>query len=677
MALPSPLESFVWGAGGAALTPEQIARQREIADALTAKGIDTSPVGSWAQGAARVADALVGVVKERRASNAEGANAATNSNIVQSLLQGGTSGFPAAPTGAFPAAPSSSTQAGPVSAPEGIADGIRQTAAALGIDPVDLGTAISYETAGTFDPMKKGPTTQWGQHRGLIQFGEPQAAQNGVDWSNPVGSQLGPDGAVAKYLRAAGVKPGMGLLDVYSAINAGGVGKYNASDANNGGAPGTVRDKVEKQMAAHRAKALALLGGGNQVASMDPGIGLAPPANMQNTDPGISAAPPADMANPDPGILQGYAPGDSGATTPAGQRVLAAMMGQQPMAGAPMPLQDAVPPQLQQPVSDPQQQVAQAQDLSQIPVMAGGTADAIPARQAQRGINPAIIDALSNPAASEQTRKIAGMLLGQQMQQNDPAAQLEMKYKQAQIDALNAKATAGGESVFGTPIYGKDPKTGETVLGAIGKNGTFHRLDTGGVQVTPGVTWQDMGTYRQGFDKSGAAVTPAVPIDNAGKASDTAAGKGTGEARVTYESMSSKMPGLEQVVGQLDDLAGKATYTAAGQLLDWGRKEIGMEPREAAIARTNYIAMVNNQILPMLRDTFGAQFTEREGETLRETMGDPNKSPAEKQTVLKAFIEQKRRDVAALAAQTGQGGQQDAPAGKKRLKFNPTTGELE
>jgi hypothetical protein len=81
-----------------------------------------------------------------------------------------------------------------------------------------------------------------------------------VDWQNPVGSQLGPDGAVAKYLRDTGVKPGMGLLDVYSAINAGGVGRYGASDANNGGAPGNVRDKVENQMAAHRQKAMALLG---------------------------------------------------------------------------------------------------------------------------------------------------------------------------------------------------------------------------------------------------------------------------------------------------------------------------------------------------------------------------------------------------------------------------------
>jgi len=142
-----------------------------------------------------------------------------------------------------------------------IRSGIVSAAEALGVDPVDLATAISYETAGTFDPTKAGPTTKWGRHRGLIQFGEPQARRYGVDWSDPIGSQLGPDGAVVKYLRDTGVRPGMGLLDIYSAINTGGVGRYNRSDAHAGGAPGTVRDKVENQMAGHRRKALALIGG--------------------------------------------------------------------------------------------------------------------------------------------------------------------------------------------------------------------------------------------------------------------------------------------------------------------------------------------------------------------------------------------------------------------------------
>lgn len=141
-----------------------------------------------------------------------------------------------------------------------LAAGIIETANALGMDPLDLATIISYETAGTFDPTKAGPTTQWGQHRGLIQWGEPQAREYGVDWSDPVGSQLGADGAIVRYYQSRGWQPGMGILDAYSIVNAGSPGRYNASDANNGGAPGTVRDKVQDQFGPHREAAMRLLG---------------------------------------------------------------------------------------------------------------------------------------------------------------------------------------------------------------------------------------------------------------------------------------------------------------------------------------------------------------------------------------------------------------------------------
>lgn len=148
---------------------------------------------------------------------------------------------------------------------------IVETARAIGMDPMDLATIISYETGGTFDPAKAGPTTQWGQHRGLIQFGEPQARQYGVDWNDPVNSQLGAGGAVAKYFTENGYRPGMGLLDAYSIVNAGAPGRYNASDANNGGAPGTVADKVNSQMAGHRQNAVRLLGGEWSPGSYDTG----------------------------------------------------------------------------------------------------------------------------------------------------------------------------------------------------------------------------------------------------------------------------------------------------------------------------------------------------------------------------------------------------------------------
>lgn len=167
--------------------------------------------------------------------------------------------------------------------------GIIETANALGMDPVDLATIISYETAGTFDPMQPGPTTQWGQHKGLIQWGEPQAVEYGVDWNDPIRSQLGADGAIVRYYRDRGWRPGMGMLDAYSIVNAGAPGRYNASDANNGGAPGTVADKVRDQMGGHREKALALLGGdfmpsGNALALAQP---ASAPQNALSAQPAM------------------------------------------------------------------------------------------------------------------------------------------------------------------------------------------------------------------------------------------------------------------------------------------------------------------------------------------------------------------------------------------------------
>tara|TARA_Y100000389_G_scaffold183411_1_gene200879 strand:+ start:6547 stop:8868 length:2322 start_codon:yes stop_codon:yes gene_type:complete len=142
--------------------------------------------------------------------------------------------------------------------------GIIAAAAAMQCSALDFGTVMSYEMGGRWDARRKGPTTKWGQHRGVIQFGEPQAKQYGVDFSTEqtaIDTQLGPNGAVVRYLRAHGVKNGMGRLEIYSAINAGGVGEkyYGRSDAGAGGAKGSVRDKVNNQMDGHEANARRLL----------------------------------------------------------------------------------------------------------------------------------------------------------------------------------------------------------------------------------------------------------------------------------------------------------------------------------------------------------------------------------------------------------------------------------
>lgn len=122
-------------------------------------------------------------------------------------------------------------------------------------------------------------------------------------------------------------------------------------------------------------------------------------------------------------------------------------------------------------------------------------------------------------------------------------------------------------------------------------------------------------------------------------------GKERGEARSTLESMSSKLPSLYDAVSELSQIGKVATYTRTGKFVDTAKRELGLDVGEGAVARAKYISMVDNQILPLLRDTFGAQFTENEGKSLRATLGSPDLSPEEKDAVLSSFITQKEQDI--------------------------------
>ena len=168
-----------------------------------------------------------------------------------------------------------------------LAQAITNASRNLGIDPSDLATAISYETGGTFNHNLWGGKD--GNYFGLIQFGPNERARYGVKEGQSVSDQMG---AVERYLRDRGLKPGMGLLDVYSTINAGRPGLYDRSDAGHGGAPGTVADKVNTQMGGHVTKAATLL---KQYDAARPRYAV-PPAFPQHADPifpGVPAKPPA------------------------------------------------------------------------------------------------------------------------------------------------------------------------------------------------------------------------------------------------------------------------------------------------------------------------------------------------------------------------------------------------
>ena len=160
-------------------------------------------------------------------------------------------------------------RAGPIGgASNGLSAAIVAAARELGTSPQDLATVISYETGGTFDPNIRGGKNN--AHVGLIQFGAEEQRKYGIKPGMSVDQQMP---AVVRFLKDRGFKPGMDIRDLYSTINAGTPGRYNASDGN-----GTVASHVEKMLAEHGQKALQALGqsvGGALLNPFDPRYGKA------------------------------------------------------------------------------------------------------------------------------------------------------------------------------------------------------------------------------------------------------------------------------------------------------------------------------------------------------------------------------------------------------------------
>jgi spore germination cell wall hydrolase CwlJ-like protein len=89
---------FVWGSGGRQLTPDQVEAEKKVANALMMKGMDYSPVQHWSQGAARVAQALMGGLDYSLADAAGKKNTAADKELLSTLLAGGAAPSPTAPS---------------------------------------------------------------------------------------------------------------------------------------------------------------------------------------------------------------------------------------------------------------------------------------------------------------------------------------------------------------------------------------------------------------------------------------------------------------------------------------------------------------------------------------------------------------------------------------------------
>jgi muramidase (phage lysozyme) len=282
-------------------------------------------------------------------------------------------------------------------------------------------------------------------------------------------------------------------------------------------------------------------GGGVQVASLDPSAGVT-----------------------------GYAPGAPGATTPAGQRVLAAMMSKQPMGGPVASLQpsagavpDAAPSAIPVPAAPAQQRIVQAMQ-DNLPVMAGGDAGAI--QWDQNGgpsVQTLMQAANSAPYMNDTQKAILGALIKQKI---DPDAALDTEYKRAQIKNIESEIAKRNDpnarDKFGNnPVWGKD-KNGKWVLFQLNNaGGLAPAAAPDGIDlVPPGVGQLDLGTSFGIRDRAGAIIGD-VPKDVSGEAAQKEIGKSQGAAQFDLPRIEDNAAMMTGILDRMKTHPGRAGST--------------------------------------------------------------------------------------------------------------------
>ena len=598
-------EFFTWGAAGEKKTPAQVAREREIAETILMRAGNTSPVGHWTQGAARVVDALGGVLKERRAAAGEADIASRNKALVSPILAALTGG---------------STATAPSSIPMTSAAG--EVAATAPSQPIDMtGNEVYNEFIGA--AREGGLTNPFG----LAALAATGKAESGFDpgnvnrtWSDP--SQSGQPGTAGGILSWRG--PRYQALAATGDLSPRGQGNFFIQEnpqliaaLNNAQSVEEAQSAINNawrfagydQPGGETARRLQLarsflptFQGGGEVAATTPEAAIEAFAPLQ---PAMAEQAPVSLSDE------------------------VAAYQQTPEYAAAFPGRQSAPP-LDAPVSVPTQPVAGV-PMQSAPIQVAGGGDRVP--MAAPSINPAIIEALTDPQATPQTQMLARIVLEQQQRQAqaaeeqrlqaaDPLRQMQIERGQLELNALR------------NPTPGFRPLSAEekTSLGLnpqgafqVSREGHISQIGGGGVNIT------NEGTIPAGYqavrDAQGrvTAVQPlpgspaALEMEQALKARDTQGGRKQTSTDVITNAASNARELIKSgtlTTGTLGRIASNLTESDAAEL----RRQVDVLKSNATIE--NLTAM--RQASP----TGGAlgSVTEKEGAMLAAAAGaiDPN-----------------------------------------------------
>lgn len=306
------------------------------------------------------------------------------------------------------------------------------------------------------------------------------------------------------------------------------------------------------------------------------------------------------------------------------------------------------------------------------------------ARALQGGDNTTMTQAMSDPYMPEYGQR----MLAQQWEQNnvadDPMADLERRYKEAQIAQMQANIdkmnSPDARARFGlNPQYGVDAQ-GNPVLLQLGENGAAVQTQMpDGVRLSKEPIKLDAGTHFILLDPITRQPVGQIPKDVAGEAAAQALGKEQGTATATLPA--AKIT-AEQTMGNIDQLladpnlssvSGVESYLPDMAIGTFSPATLGLRRRVEQLKGSAFLEAYNG-----LRG--GGQITEVEGKKAEQALArlDTAQTDQDFVTALKDFQDAVRTGYAKLAARAG--GNAPPITGvppQVRRRYNPATGQLE
>lgn len=240
-----------------------------------------------------------------------------------------------------------------------------------------------------------------------------------------------------------------------------------------------------------------------------------------------------------------------------------------------------------------------------------------------------------------------------------------------------AAAPSGGPSYSKTPVYGTD-ESGNTVLGTIGSDGSFKKIDTGGFNVANGLDKIDTGTEIITRDKRTGDVINVTQKDLAGAERQKVTGKieGTSQAEASTQ-LTQTLATAEDTLRVIDSILDDPALERGTGLSSTFNAVPGTQGFDFQQKANQLQGKAFLQAFESLKG--GGQITEPEGRKATEAIASLSTGQSEKayRRSLGELREIVLSGIRRAREKAGKNTQASPSSSPKVLTYNPETGELE